>query len=216
MKREREVVSFTKKLRFCDTVSAFRCTYILMQRLLLKKKGRFFMEKIKKVFGVYKLNVRQLCMLGMLTALTAVLGMYCTIRIGAGIKISFKFVSVFMVASMFGPLWGGVACVISDIMAFMVNPVAGFLPTITFSEFLYGFTDGLFYYRRKNLTCRIIICVTLEILFINLLLTSYFLIPVMGMGYKELIIMRLPAAVINLAVRIALLITLSKIRERIK
>ena len=76
------------------------------------------MEKMKKLLGVYKLNARKICMLGMLTALTAVLGMYCTIRIGAGIKISFKFVSVFMVASMFGPVWGGVACVISDILAF--------------------------------------------------------------------------------------------------
>lgn len=171
------------------------------------------MEKIKNVFGIYRPNVKKLCVIGMLTALTAALGMYCTIRVGAGIKISFKFVSVYLLASVFGPVWGGLSCVISDILSYAVNPVAAFMPLITFSEFLYGFTDGLFYYGKtdfdKERVIRIILCVTIEIIFINIFLTSYFLIPVMGMGYKELIIMRIPAALINYAVRIGLLIPLS-------
>ena len=178
------------------------------------------MEKIKNFFGIYRPNVRKLCVIGMLTAMTAALGMYCTIRIGTGIKISFKFVSVYLISSLFGPVWGGISCVISDILAYAVNPVASFLPMITFSEFLYGFTDGLFYYGKKDfdkkMIIRIILCVTVEIIFINIFLTSYFLIPVMGLGYKELIIMRLPAAAVTYIVRIALLIPLSAALSKTK
>lgn len=174
------------------------------------------MEKIKNLkikMGLYRPDIKQMCVIGMLIALTVVLGMYCTIRIGTGIKISLKFVSVYILSAFFGPVWGGISCVISDILAYFVNPVAAFLPQITFSEFLYGFTDGIFYYRRKtfgkNMILRIILCVMIETVFINIFLTSYFLTSVMGLGYKELILMRLPAALLTLAVKICLLIPLS-------
>lgn len=173
------------------------------------------MEKFKKILGMHRLSVKELCILGMLTALTAVIGMYCTLRIGTGIKISFKFVSVFVLSSMFGPLWGGISCVISDILSYAVNPVAAFLPLITFSEFLYGFSDGLFYYKKKLSLTRIILCTSVEIIFINLILTSYFLIPVMGLSYAKMIIMRLPSAIITYIIRIALLIPLSRITTKI-
>lgn len=163
--------------------------------------------------GLYRPDIKQMCVIGMLIALTVVLGMYCTIRIGAGIKISLKFVSVYILSAFFGPFWGGISCVVSDILAYFVNPVAAFLPQITFSEFLYGFTDGIFYYRRKgfgkNMILRIILCVMIETVFINIFLTSYFLTSVMGLGYKELILMRLPAAFLTMAMKICLLIPLS-------
>lgn len=172
------------------------------------------MEKIKKNLGIFSLDARKICLLGMLTALTAVMGMYCTVRVGAGIKISFKFISVFLTSSLFGPIWGGIVCVISDIISYAVNPVAAFMPTITFAEFLYGFTDGIFYYNAKadgkNMIWRIILCVTLEILFINIMLTSYFLIPVMGLDYLSMIMLRLPAAGVNYIIRISVLILMSK------
>jgi len=174
------------------------------------------MEKLKRIFGIYRPDVRKLCLIGMLTALTAVIGMYCTLRIGTGIKISFKFVSVYILSAMFGPLWGGLSCVVSDILSYAVNPVAAFLPMITFSEFLYGFTDGIFYYGKKYSILRIILCSFFEIVVINLLLTSYFLIPVMGLPYTEMIVMRLPSAVITLIIRIALLIPLGATLSKTK
>lgn len=167
------------------------------------------MEKFKKVLGIYRPDIRKLALIGMLTALTAVIGMYCTLRIGTAIKISFKFISVFVLSSMFGPLWGGLSCIFSDILSYAVNPVAGFLPMITFSEFLYGFTDGLFYYNRKISASKIIICSLVEIIVINIILTSYFLIPVMGLSYIDMIILRLPSALLTLIIRIALLIPLN-------
>ena len=174
------------------------------------------MEKFKKILGIYRPDVRKLALIGMLTALTAVIGMYCTLRIGTGIKISFKFISVYVLSSMFGPLWGGLSCVFSDIISYAVNPVAAFLPMITFCEFLYGFTDGLFYYNKKVSIPKIIICSFFEIIFINIILTSYFLIPVMGLSYIDMIILRLPSALLTLIIRIALLIPLRSILTKIK
>lgn len=194
------------KLKYAEIMS-FLASYALL--VSAYKEGRFFMEKFKKVLGIYRPDIRKLALIGMLTALTAVIGMYCTLRIGTGIKISFKFISVFVLSSMFGPLWGGISCVISDILSYAVNPVAGFLPMITFSEFLYGFADGLFYYNKKISASKIIICSLVEIIFINIILTSYFLIPVMGLPYLDMIILRLPSALITLAIRIALLIPLN-------
>ncbi len=208
---------------FYEKTYVLRCRFriplrfynILLRRLSYYiKKGRFFMEKIKQNLGISPLNAKRICVLGMLTALTCVLGMYCTVRIGAGIKISFKFISVFFTSVLFGPLWGGAVCAASDIISYAVNPVAAFMPTITFSEFLYGFTDGLFYHNvtggRKSMIWRIILCVVLQMIFINIFLTSYFLIPVMGLNYSAMIMMRIPAAAVNCLIRIFTLIFISR------
>ncbi len=175
---------------------------------------------ICSVFGVKPCErittVKDLCTLAILIAITVLLGIYCTVRIGAGIKISFKFISVFVTAALFGPLWGGAVCAIADVVAFFINPVGGvFLPQVTMVEFLYGFTFGLFFYNMASwqnvkTILRVIVCVILQITLLNLCLTTYFLMPIMNMSFNALLVMRSVSALISMAIQLVVLSFLCK------
>ena len=174
---------------------------------------------IKDFLGIRKLSSREICTMGMLLAITALMSMYLTLRIGEGIKIPTKFLPIAVASMLFGPLCGGVIGVLADLLAYVINPVAFFMPQITFVEFLYGFTYGLFLRNVSNspkgyLTG--IASVLFQIIFIHILLTSYFLMPVMNLGYKAMIIMRLPAALINTLLQIAGICFIVKYSEKFR
>lgn len=161
-------------------------------------------------------SAKDLCVLAILIAVSALLAVYCTIRIGAGIKISFKFISVFLTAALFGPVWGGAVGAIADIIAFFINPVGGvFMPQITMVEFLYGFTYGLFFFNMGTwqgfkTMVKLIVCVILQILILNLGLTTYFLTPLMNMSFENLFVMRSVSALVNMAIQLVVLAFFSK------
>lgn len=104
----------------------------------------------KKFLGLEKLTAKKLCVLAMLTALTAILAIYGTIRVGNYIKIPTKFVSVFITAVIFGPLWGGVVAALGDVLNSFLMPVGPWLIQITAMEFVYGFVFGLFFFTKKT------------------------------------------------------------------
>ena len=169
---------------------------------------------VKLFSGV--LNAKDICVLALLIALSVLLAVYGTVRIGAGIKISLKFISVFITAALFGPLWGGAVAALSDVIAFMINPVGGmFLPQITMVEFLYGFTYGLVFYNMGSwhgfkTMLKIVLCVIFQIGLLNLCLTSYFLMPLMKMEFKALVVMRSVSALINMASQLVIVAFISK------
>jgi len=161
-------------------------------------------------------GVKDICVLAILIAITVLLSVYGTIRSGAGIKSSFKFISVFITAALFGPLWGGIVGALSDVVAFVINPVGGiFMPQITLLEFLYGFTYGLFFFNMNTwqgfkTMVKVVVCVIFHILILNMGLTTYFLTPLMKMSFKNLLIMRSVSAVINMAMQLISLTFMSK------
>ena len=167
-------------------------------------------------------SVQALCTLALLIAIAVLLSIYATFRVGSAIKIPFKFIAVFITAAVFGPLWGGCVGALSDIIAFMINPVGGaFIPQITMVEFLYGFTYGLFFYNSGSwggfkTMIKIITCVVFQIVVLNLGLTTYFLVPLMGMSFDKLLIMRAVSGVINMAIQLVAISVMSKYIIRFK
>lgn len=175
---------------------------------------------ICSVFGV-KLSakigsVRDLCALALLIAITVLLGIYATLRVGSAIKIPFKFISVFITAALFGPFWGGSVGALADVIAFFLNPVGGaFIPQITMVEFLYGFTYGLLFFNMSSWNgfktmFRIIVCVIFQIVVLNLGVTTYMLVPLMGISFDNLLIMRAVSGVINMALQLVVISVVSK------
>ncbi len=161
-------------------------------------------------------SVRELCTLSLLIALTVLLGVYATIRIGSAIKIAFKFIPVFITAALFGPFWGGMVGALSDIIAFFISPVGGaFIPQITLVEFFYGFLYGLFFYKMSSwggykTMLKIVLCVVLQIIFFNQVITTYMLMPIMNMDFNTLLLLRAPAALINMTIQLIVLAVMSK------
>lgn len=161
--------------------------------------------------GVKIKTVKDLCVLALLIAITVLLAVYCTVRIGNGIKVSFKFISVFVTAALFGPVWGGAVGAIADVVAFFINPVGGtLLPQITFVEFLHGFVFGLFFFnvgswQNAKTVLRVIFCTIIQIVFLNLGLTTYFLMPLMNMSFNALVALRAVSALISMVIYLAIL-----------
>lgn len=152
-----------------------------------------------------KITLKKLCILSLMTAITAILSIYCTFRIGNAIKIPFKFVSVFFTAVMFGPFWGGIIAVLGDILNVFLAPSGPWIPLITGIEFLNGAVFGIFFYKHsyetKNYFLRTLIC-CLILFLIDMILTSLVLTYV---GYfptfASAIIVRFPAGVIKILIQ---------------
>ena len=159
------------------------------------------MNKIKNFFYLKKLSTKELCTLSLLLAIAVIMGLFFTFRIGNFIKIPTKFIPISVSSMLFGPLWGGLTGLLADTFSYLLNPSAGiFMPQITFVEFLYGFTYGLFLrYATNSLKShfKTILCIVLQTIFLHLILTTYFLVPVVGGNFTSLFVTRLPAAGIN-------------------
>ncbi len=166
------------------------------------------------------ITTKDLARLGMLIAITVILGMFFTIRPTPALKIPTKFISVSISAMLFGPVWGGIVGGLSDLISYALNPVAGaLLPQITVVEFLYGFTYGLFLKNvisSKNGYLKGFLCVVFQMVFLHALLTTYLLTPVFNMNFMPLFISRIPGFIINLLLQIIGIFFVIKFSDRIR
>lgn len=165
----------------------------------------------KNWLGLEKLTAKKLCMLAMLTALTALLAVYGTFRVGNLIKVPTKFISVFITAAVFGPVWGGVVGALGDVLNSFLMPVGPWLVQITAVEFVYGFVFGLFFYKRearylvRTLLCALVLTL-IDLFLMSLLLTQVGYFPSVGAA----IAVRFSASAIKFALYIAVCLLLKK------
>lgn len=157
-----------------------------------------------------KLSVKGLCFLALLTAITVILALFATIRIGNMIKIPLKFISVFITGVFFGPVWAGISAAIGDLMNSLIMPVGPFMPQIMMVEFLGGFGFGLFMYNSHENTrfyiLRVIFCALVQFI-IDMFLTPVFLVQVGYFpDYSAAIAIRLPASLIKAALQMLVMV----------
>lgn len=143
-----------------------------------------------------RFTTRKLCILGLLTALTVILGMFATFRIGNLIKVPFKFITVFIVGFLYGPLSAGIVAAIAD---FLEALRLGVNPFITLVEFICGVIFGICFLGAKENSAyyvRAVLCAMLQLL-ISFTLMSLILTK-MGIyaSFRAAALMRLPAMII--------------------
>lgn len=132
------------------------------------------------------------------------------ISLGTGsIRISLGFVPVAVAGMIFGPLGGGIVASIADFLGMLLfsKGTVYFFP-LTISEFLYGFGFGLFLHNRDLPPIKLSICVIVQFILVNLILSSLWLylyyIIVVGTpkGFEAIFTGRLAAAAANLPMQI--------------
>ena len=79
------------------------------------------------------------------------------------------------------------------------------MPQITFVEFLYGFSFGLFFYKselinKKNIS-KTIVCVLLNTLVLSLGVMSFILMDLVGLSYIQTLLMRLLSSGVTMIVQ---------------
>lgn len=166
---------------------------------------------MKDFLGLRKITVRELSFLGLLTALTVILAIFFTLRIGNAIKIPLKFITVFITSATFGPLWGGIVGALGDILNSLLVPVGAPLPQITVIEFVYGFIFGLFFYYNKSkyisraIVCSLILTI-IDILLVSAILTSVGYFP----DYYVAMTVRLPASIFKFVIYVFVILFLKR------
>ena len=90
------------------------------------------------------------------------------------IRVSFGFLTTSLSAMMFGPFVGGVTAFLSDFLGMVVNSKGmAYFPGFGISEALYGLTYGIFLYKKAKSYKNIILTVSLQTVFIDVCLGSY-------------------------------------------
>lgn len=158
-------------------------------------------SNLSKKFALPRLTVRDICAIGMLLAITALLAIFFTFRIGNTIKIPLKFISVFVASVLYGPWIGGFVGACGDILNVVLAPSGAWIPALTLIEFLCGFVYGVLFYRLPykgiSYLLRVAIC-AFAMLCIDLFLASSALI---GAGifpsFSVAFGIRLPAGILK-------------------
>ncbi len=148
-----------------------------------------------------KLTTRRLCVLGMLLAVTVILSVFGTIRVGTVIKIPTKFISVFVAGALFGPWWSAAIGGIGDVLNCTLVPVGPILPLLTLTEALSGALYGIFFFgerKEKTYFIRVMLCVLsqaiIDIFLVTLILCHAGYFPNFGVALA----IRLPASIIKI------------------
>lgn len=166
-----------------------------------------FCSMLQKGFDFLKqkFTTRKICLLGIFAAITAILGIFATFRIGNQIKIPLKFITVFITGAAFGPLSGGLVAAIADILNAVLVPVGPLMPQITAVEFCYGVIYGAFFYKaadnyvyylRATLCCVIQFVISITLMSWILTSVGYF------SSFNAAVAIRMPAALVALALHL--------------
>ncbi|MDD3174647.1 MAG: folate family ECF transporter S component [Herbinix sp.] len=134
-------------------------------------------------------NVRCITLTAMFGAISIILGSL-TIMVGDFLKIGFSFLPNEFVFYLFGPLVGAVYGAAMDILTFLVKPMGSFFPGFTISAVLTGILYGIIMYKRPLSLKRIIIANLIRVVFIDLLLNTYWLTILIGKGFFVLLPLR--------------------------
>lgn len=162
------------------------------------------MEKIKEQLGICRLRTKDICVLAMFIALSIVFDIFFTVPVSNTLQITFSYIPIFVVAALYGPLWGGITYVIADAVgALLIYGSAS--PLLSLTAFLSGIAYGFFFYKRHTYSVsfiiRLIACVIVQF-FISIVINTYFLTVMYHSIFATELIKRLPSSSIKAVVQI--------------
>ena len=105
----------------------------------MEKKKLFTRENTKKL--LYKLTFT-----AVFAALAVVVKSFTNLALnipGVGVKIGFSGIFTFFPAAFCGPVFGGVASALSDVLGYLVAPDGAYIPWLTLTAFCGGVIKGL-------------------------------------------------------------------------
>lgn len=171
------------------------------------------MSKIFISFKTSYLELKHLIciiLLGMFSALSVIVGRFLTIMPVPTIKISFTFLPNEFIYYMFGPTVGAIFGAVLDILNLIVTPTGPYFFGFTLSGILTGILFGLMLYKKPVRFTRIFIATLIRILFIDLLLNTYWLTVMYGYNFTAILSARALKNFILLPIESILLYALIK------
>ncbi len=137
-----------------------------------------------------KTNTGRLAKIALLIALQIVFTRFFSITTPV-VRIGFGFLPVAVTSILYGPVWGGIAAAIADVIGMMLFPAGVYFPGFTVSALLSGVIYGIFLHGKDFTWQRIIAAVVLIQLFVHLGLNSLWLKMMTGQAWMALMAPRL-------------------------
>lgn len=162
---------------------------------------------IKKTF-----DIRELAVLGVLTALEIVLSRFCSIS-AWNLKIGFSFVPVALAAMLYGPLESGIVGALGDFIGAILFPIGAYFPGFTLTAFLTGVVFGLFL-RKKQSALRILEAVAVNQLALSLLLNTLWISILYSSPFRVLLMTRAVQCTVLGPIQFAVLGVMARVLSR--
>jgi ECF transporter S component (folate family) len=121
-----------------------------------------------------KITTRMIATMGLLVALQVVLSQVLGIETQY-LRLSFAFVPSIIMGMLFGPLWAGIGCVLSDFLGMALFPKSAFFFGFTINAFIGGLIYGFFFYKKEITWKNAIGCSLATNILISLILTPIWL-----------------------------------------
>ncbi len=170
-------------------------------------------------------SVYSLCMLAMLLALRVIVGIFANSTMavfGNMLKISINFLPIAVAAILFGPMGAALVGGLGDILSFFINPSSGgaYFPGFTLNGILTGLILGIFLYKNNVSLKTVLISWTINAVFVEVLLSGYWLYFIYGMGSGTSFYVYLWTRLISEAIKfipsVALILVVGKAVGKIK
>lgn len=170
-------------------------------------------------------SVYSLCMLAMLLALRVIVGIFANSTMavfGNMLKISINFLPIAVAAILFGPMGAALVGGLGDILSFFINPSSGgaYFPGFTLNGILTGLILGIFLYKNNVSLKTVLISWTINAVFVEVLLSGYWLYFIYGMGSGTSFYVYLWTRLISEAIKfipsVALILVVGKTVGKIK
>lgn len=148
-------------------------------------------------------KTKSLVTMAVLLALAVVLG-FVSVQVTESLRVGFSFLPNAVSGQLFGPVGGMLVGGLADILKYLVKPTGPFFPGFTISGILGGLIYGLTLYKKPTTLPRVILCMTLISVFVNILLNTYWLTILYGNSFLAIWPARIVSNLITLPINIIL------------
>lgn len=142
----------------------------------MQKNKQFFQSSLNE----FK-NIKVLCVLGMLGALSIVL-YTMTFQVTDVLQLGFDPVCNILADCLFGPVVGSIFGGAMDMLNFFLNPRGTFNAGLTLNAIISGLFIGSMFYKRKPTPIRLLIVLLIDHVILNAFLGTFWLYLVNGSG----------------------------------
>lgn len=152
-------------------------------------------------------KVNKIVYMGLLIALEVILTRFLSIQTPI-IRIGFGFLPIAASGIMFGPISAGIAAAIADILGMIIFPKGAYFPGFTLSAFASGVIYGILLCKNSMSVVRTAMAVGVIIVFVDLIMNTYWLAIITGKAAQVLIAPRLMKSAIMFPIQTILIYTL--------
>lgn len=159
-------------------------------------------------------DIRRLVIIGLLIGLNVILSRLMSIS-NQSFKIGLSFITIVIVAYLYGTFYSCIAAGISDLLGSLLFPIGAYNPLFTLTAMLSGLVYGLFLHKELE-TKNIIFAVLINKFIVSLLINTFFISTIFKASFKALLITRLYSNIIMTIIEIVVIKSISKFLIRMR